>query len=71
MELDDVVGTGEELDELEVFLELDGAVVDFLQVLLLLVFEGLVLDGDCADLLLLFVHVWVVGFVLVFLVIVC
>ena len=30
MELDDVVGTGEELDELEIFLELDGAVVDFL-----------------------------------------
>jgi hypothetical protein len=59
VELDDVVGTGEELDELEVLLELDGAVVDFLQVLLLLVFERLVLDGDCADLLLLFVHVCV------------
>ncbi len=56
MKLDDVLGTGEELDELEVLLQLDGAVVDLLQVLLLLVFERLVLDRDCADVLLLFVH---------------
>ena len=65
MELDDVLGTGEELDELEVLLQLDGAVVDLLQVLLLLVLERLVLDRHCADVLLLFVHELVSGYLVV------
>ena len=57
VQMDDVLWVGEELDELQVFLELNCTVIDVLNVLLLLLLVCLLLYWHLAYLLVLLVHV--------------